>query len=154
MKYTVAVHTPSILLRHWHIAGILLEMCTEVCTPHWMSSVAQLAGHFALTTEPCPAQYLCQLKTQAVTKSVSGLVLALSAMCVCVQVCVREWVSAGLVIFHWSPLALVDKHESPLKRTVVGGSAALWPPVEPLNLKGFRWKIPSCSSPLLVLYWL
>lgn len=148
--YEIYCIIPSILLRHWHITGILLEMCTEVCTSHWMSSVAQLAGHFALTTEPCPNQYPCQLKTQAVTKSVSGPVLAISTMCA--SVC--AWVSAGLVIFHWSPIALVDKHESPLKRTVVGGSAALWPPVEPLNLKAFRWKIPSCYSPLLVLYWL
>lgn len=92
MKYAASVRMPSLLLGHWHITGILLEMCTEVCTPHWMLSVAQLAGHFALTTEPCPTQYPCQLKTQAVTKSVSGLVLAISTVCMCASVC--AWVSA------------------------------------------------------------
>lgn len=112
------------LLATGHVTGIFLEMCIDVNTHHWMSSVAQLAGRRVLTTQPCPP-HPCPLKTQAATLAMSEIDMWLQVspdhvcVCMCARVC--AWASAGLVIFHWSPLSLVDKHEPLLKQTVVGG---------------------------------
>ena len=148
-------HTRCPVPSHWSpdMSQVSSRKCAEMRTHTTeCQRLRSFAGRRVLTTQPSPPHPQPIKNASCHTSSERGRNVAARqclswtppCVCTCVYVCVCTcaWVSAGLVIFHWSPLSVVDKHEPLLKQRVVGGEH-LGPDLfmahaEPLNLRGFR----------------